>query len=408
MCRFDAMILKKAKSNKYHMKNLLVFFVFLMTLGSMNLEAQQALWGAPGIVSPEVKEDNSIIFRFQAPDAKAVKISGDWMPAQGWTPGSEAMTKDDKGIWSYTTAALTSDLYSYSFNVDGIKTTDPNNVYVIRDVATVTNVFIVGGGKGDLYKVNAVPHGTVTRRWYDSPGNKMTRRITIYTPSGYETGKEKLPVLYLLHGMGGDEEAWIALGRTSQILDNLIAQGKAKPMIVVMTNGNVAQEAAPGESSLNMYKPSFQLPNTMDGKFEETFSDVIKFVESNYRVKAEKSGRAIAGLSMGGFHSLHISHFYPNTFDYVGLFSAAIVPNEKATSKVYENIDASLKTQLKNGYKLYWIGIGKTDFLYKNVTDYRAKLDGMGMKYTYRESEGGHTWTNWRVYLSEFVPLLFK
>jgi len=208
--------------------------------------------------------------------------------------------------------------------------------------------------------------------------------------------------------MGGDEEAWIALGRTSQILDNLIAQGKAKPMIVVMTNGNVAQEAAPGESNLGLYKPTMQLPNTMDGKFEETFPDVIKFVESNYRVKAEKSGRAIAGLSMGGYHSLHISRYYPNMFDYVGLFSAAIIPNEKATSKVYENFDSTLETQMKNGYKLYWIGMGKTDFLYKSGEEYRARLDKIGMKYTYVETEGGHTWTNWRVYLSEFAPLLFK
>ncbi len=389
------------------MRNHLLIFIFLLMLGSLNSVAQQALWGAPGIVSPEVKEDKTVTFRFQAPDAKVVKISGDWMPAQGWVPGSEAMTRDEKGIWSYTTAVLPSDLYSYSFNVDGLKATDPNNVYVIRDVATVFNVFLVGGGKADLYKVNQVPHGTVARRWYDSPGNKSIRRITIYTPPGYETGKEKYPVLYLLHGMGGDEEAWMALGRASQILDNLIAQGKAKPMLVVMTNGNVAQEAAPGESSLGMYKPTFQLPNTMDGTFEGTFTDVIKFIEGNYRVKAEKSGRAIAGLSMGGFHSLHISRYYPNTFDYVGLFSAAIMPNEKVTSKVYENIDSTLKIQLKNGYKLYWIGIGKADFLYKNVTEYRAKLDGLGMKYTYRESEGGHTWTNWRTYLSEFVPLLF-
>jgi len=318
------------------------------------------------------------------------------------------MTKDEKGIWSYATKPLDSDLYSYSFLVDGLKTTDPNNVYLIRDVASVFNVFIVGGGKADLYKVNKVPHGTVARRWYDSPGNSLTRRITIYTPFGYESSKEKYPVLYLLHGMGGDEEAWIALGRTSQILDNLIAQGKAKPMIVVMTNGNVAQEAAPGESSLGMYKPTFQLPNTMDGKFEETFTDVIKFVESNYRVKAEKSGRAIAGLSMGGYHSLHISRYYPNTFDYVGLFSAAVMPDAKVTSKVYADIDGTLNIQMKNGYKLYWIGIGKSDFLFKFNEEYRAKLDKMGMKYVYRESEGGHTWTNWRVYLSEFTPLLFK
>jgi len=215
-------------------------------------------------------------------------------------------------------------------------------------------------------------------------------------------------VIYLLHGMGGDEEAWIALGRTSQILDNLIAQGKAKPMIVVMTNGNVSQEAAPGESSLGFLKPTMNLPNSMDGKFEETFPDVIKFIETYYRVNATKAGRAIAGLSMGGFHSLHISRYYPNTFDYVGLFSAAIMPREKTTSKVYENFDETLKKQMDNGYKLYWIGIGKSDFLYKEGVEFRAKLDKMGMKYTYRESEGGHIWSNWRLYLSEFVPLLFK
>ena len=382
----------------------------MVSIALLNIDsyAQQALWGGEQITSPEVKEDHSVTFRLQAPNAKEVKISGDWMPAEGWTPGSVAMTKDEKGLWSYTTAALSSDLYGYSFSVDGMKTTDPNNVYLIRDVASVTNVFMVSGGKADLYKVTKVPHGSVTRRWYNSPGNGMERRMTIYTPAGYETGKDKYPVLYLLHGMGGDEEAWIALGRTSQILDNLIAQGKAKPMIVVMTNGNVAQEAAPGESSLGMYKPTFQLPNTMDGKFEETFTDVIKFVESNYRVKADKADRAIAGLSMGGYHSLHISRYYPNTFDYVGLFSAAIMTDPKNTSKVYENFDSTLKSQMTNGYKLYWIGIGKADFLYKNVSDYRAKLDVIGMKYTYRESEGGHTWTNWRVYLSEFAPLLFK
>jgi enterochelin esterase family protein len=318
------------------------------------------------------------------------------------------MKKDEKGIWTYTTSPLESDLYSYSYNADGIRCTDPNNVYLIRDVATVTNVFIAGGGKGDLYKVNNVPHGTVTRRWYDSPSLGMNRRITIYTPAGYETSKEKYPVLYLLHGMGGDEEAWINLGRTSQILDNLIAQGKAKPMIVVMPNGNVVQEAAPSESSLGLYKPSMQLPNTMDGRYEETFMDIITFVERNYNVITSKPGRAVAGLSMGGFHSLHISRYYPDTFDYIGLFSAALVPNEKVTSKVYENIDATLQQQMKNGYKLYWIGIGKTDFLYKNNVEYRQKLDAMKMPYEYRESEGGHTWTNWRVYLSEFVPKLFR
>lgn len=389
---------------KFHFLSVLA----IMLMSTFEINAQQALFGPAGLVSPEVREDRTVTFRLHAPDAKEVKITGDWMPAQGWTPGAEAMTKGEKGVWTYTTKPLESDLYSYSFLVDGLKITDPNNVYLIRDVATVFNVFIVGGGKGDLYQVNKVPHGSVTRRWYDSPGNEKVRRITIYTPAGYETSQEKYPVLYLLHGMGGDEEAWIALGRTSQILDNLIAQGKAKPMMVVMTNGNVFQEAAPGESSLGLYKPTFQLPNTMDGKFEETFGDVIRFVESNYRVIADKKGRAIAGLSMGGYHSLHISRYYTNTFDYVGLFSAAIMPDQKATSKVYANFDETLKKQMANGYQLYWIGIGKTDFLFKANQEYRAKLDQMGMKYTYVETEGGHTWTNWRVYLSQFVPLIFK
>jgi enterochelin esterase family protein len=146
----------------------------------------------------------------------------------------------------------------------------------------------------------------------------------------------------------------------------------------------------------------------MDGTYEATFQDIIKFVESNFRTKSKKSDRAIAGLSMGGFHSLHISRIYPNTFDYVGLFSAAILPNQDVTSKVYENLDETLTTQNKNGYKLYWIGMGKTDFLYESGVDFRKRLDKIGMKYTYVESEGGHTWRNWRVYLTQFTPLLFR
>lgn len=385
-----------------------ILFVVLMCFISVNTRAQQALFGTQPVVSPEIHADRSVTFRILAPQANEVKIAGDWMPSQGWTSGTELMKKDEKGIWTLTTQPLESDLYSYTISIDGLKTLDPGNVYTIRDVASIFNVFIVGGDKGDLYKVNMVPHGSVTRRWYDSPGVGFTRRITIYTPPGYESSQEKYPVLYLLHGMGGDEEAWISLGRTSQIIDNLISQGKAKPMIVVMSNGNVVQEAAPGESTLGYYKPTMQLEHTMDGKFEETFQDIINFVEHNYRVKAEKSGRAIAGLSMGGYHSLHISRYYPNTFDYVGLFSAAILPSSQVKSKVYDNFDSSLMAQMKNGYKLYWIGIGKTDFLYKANADYRARLDKIGMKYTYVETDGGHTWSNWRVYLSQFALLLFK
>ena len=309
----------------YHKKIILIVMLLVM---SNIIHAQQALWGGEDIKSPEIHDDNSVTFRLQAPKAKDVKISGDWMPAQGWIPGAEAMKKDDKGLWTYTTEPLESELYTYSFSVDSLKATDPNNPFLQRDVASVTNILIVGGGQGDLYKVNDVPHGTVTKRWYESPGLNMDRRITIYTPPGYENNNDKYPVLYLLHGAGGDEEAWMTLGRASQILDNLIAQGKTKPMIVVMPNANVIQDGAPGEGSDGYYKPQFMVPRTMDGTYEETFVDIMNFVESNYRIKADKANRAIAGLSMGGFHTIHISRYYPNTFDYIGPFSAAIMPQE--------------------------------------------------------------------------------
>ncbi|MDD2825261.1 MAG: alpha/beta hydrolase-fold protein [Bacteroidales bacterium] len=390
----------------------LTFIALTVLLSVEGLFAQQALFsGGPQITSPQVNPDNSVTFRLLAPDAREVRLTGDFIPAQGWMPGSELMTKDDKGIWEYTTKPLDSDLYGYAFTVDGLRMMDPNNVHQIRDVATVTNIVIVGGGQGDLYSVRQVPHGTVTRTWYDSPSNKYVqkRRVTVYTPPGYENSKKKYPVFYLLHGMGGDEEAWINLGRTAQIMDNLIAAKKAKPMIVVMTNGNVVQEAAPGESSLGLYKPTMQLDGTMDGQFESSFKDVIRFVENNYRVIPKSHARAIAGLSMGGYHTLHISRFYHKTFDYIGLFSAAVMPDEKvAGSPVYQDIEGTLKQQRDNGFSLYWIGIGKEDFLYKANVDYRQLLDKINFPYVYRESGGGHTWTNWRLYLSEFAPLLFK
>ena len=388
------------------MKQILLAISAILLLG-WNAMGQQSLVGGQQITSPEINDDNTVTFRIEAPNATAVKIAGDWMPAQGWIPGSEDMEKGEKGIWTYTTEPLDPELYSYTFLIDGFRTIDPNNAFVVRDIASLMNIFIIGGGKGDLYSVNDVPHGTVIRRWYDSPGLGRDRRITIYTPPGYENSETKYPVLYLLHGAGGDEEAWITLGRATQIIDNLIAKGESNPMIVVMPNGNVIQEAAPGEGSRGFYKPQFMVPNTMDGQYEASFPDIINFVENNYRVLTGKANRAIAGLSMGGFHSLHISRYYPNTFDYVGLFSAAILPNQDVSHEVYNDIEGTLKRQKENGYKLYWIGMGKDDFLYQSGVEYRAKLDSIGMDYVYRESEGGHIWKNWRVYLTEFVTLLF-
>ncbi|MDL2277191.1 esterase [Parabacteroides sp. OttesenSCG-928-G07] len=393
-----------------------ISIVTMMILLSVTTYAQQALWGGQQVVSPEIHDNNTVTFRFAAPKAIKVQVTGDFLPTQKIKtaygeadgPGIADLKEGENGIWEYTTPnPLPSELYSYSFIVDGLTVKDPNNVYMIRDVASVTNIFIIKGEPGDLYSVNKVPHGTVARTWYNSPTLGMDRRVTIYTPPGYEKSKQKYPVFYLLHGMGGDEEAWIALGRTAQILDNLIAQGKAKPMIVVMTNGNVDQEAAPGESYEGLYKPNMMLPRTMEGTMETHFPDVVKFIDSNYRTINKKSGRAIAGLSMGGFHSLHISKEYPDMFDYVGLFSAAILPNQNVESPVYKNMDEKLKVQFSKKPKLYWIACGNTDFLWQNNLDYAKSLQEKGYSYTFYETGEGHIWKNWRIYLSKFAPMLF-
>lgn len=393
------------------MKRLTALTVALLI--GVTMFAQQALWGTAPVVSPEIHDNNTVTFRFKAPKAVRVQLTGDFLPVQKnakfEAPGIVDLKEGQEGVWEYTTPEpLKPELYSYSFIVDGLRMNDPANVYLIRDVSTLTNVFIIGGDRADFYKVNPVPHGTVSRIWYDSPALGLERRMTVYTPVGYETSGKRYPVLYLLHGMGGDEEAWISLGRTAQILDNLIAQGKAKPMIVVMPNGNASQEAAPGESSRGMVPPTIQLPKTMEGSYEQAFPEIVKFIDKNYRTIKSKSGRAIAGLSMGGFHSLHISKQYPDMFNYIGLFSAAIMPNKEVSSPIYENMEGKLKVQFDKNPALYWIAIGKTDFLYKANEEYRKLLDEKGYKYTYYESDEGHIWKNWRIYLTEFVPMLFR
>jgi enterochelin esterase-like enzyme len=398
------------------MKNLRILICLYLAVFVINANAQQNLFGGQDIKSAVVNPDNSVTFRFIAPDAKKVEVAGDFAEKAEANPiggmvgtGLIPMTKDEKGVWTLTTKPLPSELYSYLFVVDGIATADPNNPYVFRDFATISNVFIVGGGQADLYKVNDVPHGSLTHRWYDSKSLGKDRRINIYTPPGYEKSDEKYPVLYLLHGGGGDEDEWVTFGRATQILDNLISQGKAKPIIVVMPNGHTGMEAAPGESSWGFYKPEHLTSDKEHpGDFEAGFKEIIDFVESNYRVIPDKAHRAIAGLSMGGAHTINISRYYENTFDYVGAFSAAVSGVENRTEPVYTNFDATLQKQINNGVKLYWIGIGKDDFLYNANKGFRAKLDRMGLKYTYVETDGGHIWKNWRIYLSKFTPLLFK
>ena len=382
--------------------------------------AQQALWGRASVKSPEINPDRTVTFRIAAPKAIKVEVTGDFLPTQKIQtpfgefdgPGYAELKEGKDGVWEYTTPEpVAPEFYNYTFRVDGQSMVDPSNVYVNRDVASLTSILLVDGDPiVDLYKVCNVPHGTVSKIWYHSDHEGIDRRMTVYTPAGYETSGKRYPVLYLLHGVGGDEEAWYTQGRASQILDNPLAQGKAEPMIVVMTNGNISQHAAPGEGPEGMKSPNMQLPKTMEGTFETCFPEIVRFIDKTYRTKAQKKFRAIAGLSMGGFHSCHISKQYPTMFNYVGLFSAAISRENPGETDIYKNFDEKLATLFapKNRPALYYIAIGKTDFLYQDNQNLRKKMDDNGYPYVYVETEGGHIWRNWRYYLADFCPRLFK
>ena len=363
------------------------------------LSAQQNLWQAKGVTSLEVLDDGSVVVRLYAPEAKSVVLKCDFVP-----DGNVAMQRTDDGVWEYRSEPLASELYCYRFSIDGMAdVVDPASSYVMRDVGSLMSYFIVAGERGDLYAPQGVKHGSLSRVW--APMGGQERRMVVYTPAGYERGKGKYPVLYLLHGMGGDEEAWVATGRVVEIMDNLIASGKAEPMIVVMTNGCTKHVAAPGYSEEGMFRP--YMSGSMDGTFEAMFKDVVEWVDATYRTIAKPEKRAIAGLSMGGFHAMQISKHYPDLFDYVGLFSAAIFRGESGV-EMYEKLEQRLLRQFELEPKLYWIAIGSGDFLYDENVEYRELLDRLGCKYTYRESTGGHEWRNWRIYLCEFAQMLFK
>lgn len=406
MCKIEMKLFKK------------LLTVALFTGGlPLTVMAQQAIFDRNSVVSPRINVDGTVTFTLYAPQAKRVQITSDCLPPDTFLMKGKANLRDGVrdmqhtgDTWTFTTQQLKPEFYYYWYTVDGVKTNDPMNVFKVRDVANTMDYFLIGESSSNPYIVGDVPHGSVSRVWYPSKLAGFSRRMTVYTPAGYENGKQKYPVLYLLHGMGGDEEAWIATGRAAEILDNLIASGKAVPMIVVMPNGNISQQAAPGEAPGLPKQPSFNLPKTMDGSFEEAFPEIKQFVEQHYRTINDKSHRAIAGLSMGGFHSQSISANHPDWFKFVGLFSAAIVDGQRQKSnlKMYGHFDDKLKKQFADKNLYYWMAIGRTDFLYDMNKIYREGLDKMGYKYTYMETDGGHIWRNWRVYLTEFAQKLFK
>lgn len=406
---------------------------------------------------PVINQDNSVTFCYVDSLAKKVFLTGSFVPRKKilglfGKDGKYKMIREGN-VWTYTTEPLVSELYTYNFEVDKKKILDPLNPEIMRDVEDTLSFFIIRGGIGDDYIVKKVGHGKVEKVWYPTVLDDMDeRRMTIYLPSEYflkRNKKRRYPVLYLLHGSGGDENSWSDDGRAIEILDNLIAQRRCKPMIVVMPNGNVNLAAAPGDDPENPdVQPTGNNMSSMFGKIEAAFmEDVVRFVDKNYRTVPSKSNRAIAGVSLGGMQTLFISLNNPDDFDYIGLFSAQTTnglgngsihaiqkvgnafinfwhdnrevqeddEDEKEFKEwasedlvIYEDIDDKLKKQFANPPILYYIACGEDDFIKRMDDKFRKRLEENNCKYVYNQTEGGHSWENWRKYLVDFLPLIFK
>ena len=357
-----------------------------------------------GILSPEILDDNSVIFRIQAEDAGSVKLTGTF------PVGFERiipLQKKDSTLYEVKVGPLPSDMYEYEFIVDGVPVLDPRNREVTHDGAWTQNRLMVPGKHAELYDVNPVPHGKVTAVWYQSPTTGIDRRMLIYTPPGYENQEKHYPVLYLLHGGGGDEEVWLSRGRANYILDNLIAAGQTQPMIMVMPNGYANYAGAPLHRPSSTEKTSGISP-MISGLFETSLiNDIVPYIEMNYRVKADPDHRAISGLSMGGYHTQRITNSNPGAFKYIGVMSMGLYSQLPGVDYSRDQHLSQLQELKAARPKLYWIGMGKEDFLYQHIPELLQLYDEVGLQYIYRESAGRHDWNSWRLYLTELVPLLF-
>ena len=345
------------------------------------------------LISPEVHADNSITFRFRDPNAHEVVLT-----LEGSKPAP--MQKDDQGVWSLTTAPLTPDFYGYSFMADGVGLIDPSNPLMKPNLLHTQSQVHVPGPASLSWEINDVPHGLIHHHFYKSGVVGDERDFFVYTPPGYsERAKQKYPVLYLLHGFSDDASGWTAVGRAHVILDNLIAQGKAKPMVVVMPLGYGAPEIVvqgPGAFATELRKRNY------DRFMQALFTEVIPQVEAAYRVSKDRKSRAIAGLSMGGAESLLTGLNHLDEFAWVGAFSSG---------GITENFDAEfpgLDAKANDKLRLLWIACGTDDRLIDLNRKLRTWLESKGVHSTPIETPGGHAWMVWRRNLTDFAPLLFR
>jgi enterochelin esterase family protein len=343
-------------------------------------------------VAYEVAPDRTVTFRLRAPDATTVEISGDFLQNR------QSMTKGEDGVWSIKVGPLNPAMYNYTLTVNGVSTIAPNNTMVKLGDRSHESMFEVPGPAPAPYDVQAVPHGTVHVNTYHSTSVGAPRRIFVYTPPGYEKSTAKYPVLYLLHGSGDTEEGWFTVGRANFILDSLIAAGKAKPMLVVMPYGRPTQAVGYGPVA-------GQTQMGADAYQNDVLKDVIPFVEDLYRVSATPDDRAIAGLSMGGGQALQIGMSHLDTFHTIGAFSAAV--RGQNIEEQYKDFFASSEATNKR-LRLFYIACGKTDSLFPGSEGLHNTLTGRQIKHVWNPSEEGHVWRNWRNYLADMVPQMFK
>ena len=385
---------------------------FLATLLiSPSASAQRGGPQGPQVVSPEVSAERKITFRILAPNVQAVKVGGGDIPGIA-TNG--VMAKGTNGVWEVTVGPVNPGAYRYNFNVDGLSVIDPRSAAISESNNNVWSLVHVPGA--EFMDTLDVPHGAIAAVTYYSKALGKFRRMHVYTPPGYEKGKGKFPVFYLLHGAGDSDDAWTSVGRAGNILDNLIAAGKAKPMVVVMPAGHTRTGPTPRPAAPPTGTPA-QLPKD---EFTQDFeNDILPHVEKKYRVHTDRKNRAIAGLSMGGAQTLNIGIPNLEKFAYLGVYSSGVFgiagggrgANRNAPQgPSFEERHAAIldNAKLKKGLKLFWFATGKDDFLVETSRKTVEMFRKHNFDVVYKETEGAHTWDKWREYLNEFAPKLFQ
>ena len=357
------------------MKKYIIFFAIMCS--ALNLIAQRP----PSISSPDVQADNSIIFRYFSKTAREVKLSGEFLKEP------IALTKDTSGIWSVTVPPVTPDVYPYNFTVDGVGVADANNSFIFANERFKRSIVEVKGNKPLVHSLQNVPHGKISYHYYNSATLKTNRQLLVYTPPNFDaSGKTKYSVLYLIHGGSDTEETWTKVGKANLIADNLIAQGKAKPMIIVMPYGNVR-------------------PAPMPDFTKDVINDIIPFIEANYPAETKSLGRAVAGFSVGGGQTLNIGLTNTDKFAYICSYAPYTTTDEfKKNFTDYQPDAEKINKQLK----LFTVSVGTEDFLYESVKGNLKMFEEKGIKVKPYIVSGGHTWMNCKQYLATTLQEIFK